>query len=121
MPFDIILDMRGYEMHGHDIDPLQRTGHTLHGDEVAVLKPRQEHVEKTKPDDKYKIDRYVDQMQAPPVLLDGTPGFQPLQKRHPTLPPPLFRRYPGGAVKADAMPPVHSLARRPLPRWLQSG
>ena len=79
--------MRGHEMHGHDIDPLQRAGHALNRREVAMLKPRQEDVEDAKPDGKSKNDGRIDQMQAPSVLLDGAPGFQPPQKRQPPLLP----------------------------------
>lgn len=39
MPSDIFPDMRGYEMHGQDIDPLQRAGYVLHGHGVPVLEP----------------------------------------------------------------------------------
>ena len=77
MPFDILPDMRGHEAHGHDIGPLQRAGHALHRREVAMLKPRQKHIEEAKPDQKSKSNRILDQMQTPPVLLDGAPGFQP--------------------------------------------
>jgi hypothetical protein len=82
--------MLGHETRGHDIDPLQRAGHALHRREVAMLKPRQEHIEEAKADGKSKNDGRIDQMEAPPILLDGAPGFQPLQKHHLAFPRPYL-------------------------------
>ena len=56
MPCDIVPDMRGHEMHGQDIDPLQRASCCLHRHGVPVLEPWQERIEKAKPKRKSKDD-----------------------------------------------------------------